>query len=80
MNADVESPVLDQLRAVRSDIADLRREFRTELDELRQRVSSIEHHLANLRSDVALVHQRLDHLSDRCERTECRLDFTDAPA
>ena len=80
MNADVESPVLVQLRAIRGDIGDLRREFRTELGDLRQRVSSIERHLVNLQSDVALVHQRLDHLGERCERIERRLELTDATA
>ena len=80
MNADAESPALDRLRAIRSEIGDLRREFRTELGDLRQRVSSIERHLVNLQSDVAVVHQRFDHLSERCERIERRLELTGAPA
>ena len=80
MNADVENLVLDQLRAIRGDIGDLRREFRSELGDLRQRVSSMERHLANLQGDVALVHQRLDHLSERFERIERRLEPNDAPA
>ena len=80
MNADVENLVLDHLRAIRSDIGELRREFRTELGDLRQRVSSMERHLANLQGDMALVHQRLDHLGERVERIERRLELTDAPA
>ncbi|MDE0058989.1 MAG: hypothetical protein OXP07_12775 [Defluviicoccus sp.] len=80
MNADVENLVLDQLRAIRGEIGDLRREFRTELGDLRQRVSSIERHIVNLQSDVAVVHQRLDHVSERIERIERRLELADSPA
>ena len=79
MNDDV----VEQLRGIRGDLADLRRGQ----EELRQRVSSIEGHLANrqrqlpsLRGDVALVHQRLDRQDERLDRVERRLDLTDAPA
>ena len=87
MNAEIENLVLEQLRAIPTELGDLRREVRTELSDIRQRVSSIERNtanqqgqLANLQGDVALTHQRLDHLGERPERIERRLDLSEAPA
>ena len=83
MNADVESLVLEQLRAICGEIGTLRQD----MGEVRQRVSSMERHLAdmqrllaNQQGDVALVHQRLDHVGEPLERIERRLELTDAPA
>ena len=73
MNAEFGNLVLEQLRGIRREIADFRREIRTDPGHLRPPVSSMERHLANLGGDVALVHRRLD-------RIERRLELTDAPA
>ena len=62
MNADVENLVLDQLRAIRAKVE----KIDNDLGDLRQRVSSIEQHLAGMQRDLANIHQRLE--------------LTDAPA
>ena len=56
------------------------------MDEVSQRVSSMERRLAdmqrllaNQQGDVALVHQRLDDMGERLERIERRLDLGAAP-
>ena len=73
MNAETESLVLDHLRAIRADMGAVRDDVR----DLRQRVSSMERHLAHIRSDIANVQGRLDAHGDRLER---RLELADAPA
>ena len=83
MNADVESLVLEQLRAIRSKVD----KIDNDLGGLRPRVSSIEQHLAdrqnqlaNLQRGVANIHERLDRQGDRLDRIERRLELTDTPA
>ena len=49
MNADVESLVLEQLRAIRAKVD----KIDDDLGDLRQRMSSVERHMANLQGDVA---------------------------
>ena len=80
MNADFGNLVLEHLRGIRSEIADMRREVRIDSRDFRYGVSSIERHLVNLQGDVALTHRRLDHLGERLERIERRLDLSEAPA
>ena len=76
MNADVENLVLDQLRAIRAKVE----KIDNDLGEFRQRVSSIERHLAGMQRDVANIHERLDRQGDRLDRIERRLELIDAPA
>ena len=83
VNADVETPVLGQLSAIRAEVDKIDDDLR----DFRQRVSSMERHLANLRSvvapihgDVALVNQRLDRQGERLDRIDRRLDLTGTPA
>jgi len=45
---------------------------------VRHRVGSMERHLANLQSDIANVHLRLDHQGDRLDRIERRLELVDS--
>ena len=76
MNADVESPVLEQLRAIRVKVD----KIDGDLGDLRQRMSSVERHMANLQGDVANIHERLDRQGERLDRIERRLDLSEAPA
>ena len=83
MNGDVANLVIEQLRAIRGKVD----KIDNGLGDLRQRVCSIERHLAdrqnqlaNLRRDMANIHQRLDRQGDRLDRIGRRLEFTDTPA
>ena len=38
----------------------------------------MERHLANMQSDIANVHLRLDHQGDRFDRIERRLELADS--
>ena len=76
MNADVESLVLEQLRAIRAKVD----KIDDDLGDLRQRMSSVERHLANLQGDTANIHERLDRQGARLDRIERRLDLSEAPA
>ena len=53
--------VLEHLRAIRTTLENIERE----LGDVRHRVGSMERHLANLQTDIANVHLRLDHQGDR---------------
>ena len=70
----MENLVLEHLRAIRTTLDKVEREF----VDVRQRVGSIERHLANLQSDMANVHLRLDHQGDRLDRIERRLELADS--
>ncbi len=76
MNADVESLVLEQLRAIRAKVD----KIDDDLGDLRQRMSSVERHMANLQVDVANIHERLDRQGEPLDRIERRLDLSEAPA
>ena len=68
--------MLDQLRAIRAKVD----KIADDLGHLRQRVSSVELHLAGMQRDLANIHERLDRQGDCLDRIERRLDLADAPA
>ena len=81
MSDDPTDLVLEPLRAIRSDLSDVRETLR----EHGHRVNRIELGLAGLRRDQALdaeqsahVEARLDRLGERIGRIEERLDLKDA--
>ena len=83
MNSEVERLVPEQLRAIRAKVD----KIDGEVGDVRQRVSSMEHHmaamqrlLANQQGDVVNVHPRLDRQGEQLERIERRLALSDAPA
>lgn len=76
MAPEVESLLLKHMRAIRAQLDDLSRG----LGELRGPVSSMEHHLANVHTDIAMIHQRLDDQGVRLDRIERRLELSTAPA
>lgn len=69
---EVENLLLEHMRAIRAQLDDLSRG----LGELRGRVSSMERHLANVQTDIAMIHQRLDEQGIRIERIARRLELT----
>ena len=76
MNTEAENLVLEHLRAVRAKLD----KIDNDLGDLRQRVSSIEHHLVNMQRDIVNIHERLDHQGERLDRIERRLELTESPA
>jgi hypothetical protein len=77
---DVNNLVLEHLRAIRTDMRDLR----DTLMEQGQRLTRIEIGLAGLRRDqgadaagVAEMGLRIDRLTEKVQRIEHRLDFAD---
>ncbi|MGL4962761.1 MAG: hypothetical protein ACRC67_16135 [Inquilinus sp.] len=77
MTIEPENLVIELLRAVRADVAEMRSEQR----EQRVRLAAIERHLAHLERDGAEfraeIGGRFDRIHDRIER---RLDLSDQPA
>lgn len=74
MAPEVENLLLEHMRAIRAQLDELARGQ----GELRGRVSSMERHLANVQTDIALIHQRLDEQGIRLDRIERRLELTPA--
>jgi hypothetical protein len=81
MNDNVENLILEQLKAIRADLGDLRREVR----EVKSRLASLEGQVVQMHKSVAFIHEdlagmnaRIDGLSDRVERIERRLDLREA--
>ena len=81
MNEGVENLILEHLRALRGDMADVS----TKIDTLTLRVHSLEDHvstmrkdLANLHGDIMITHKRLDQIDERVERIEKRFDLVNA--
>ena len=69
-----DDPVLEHLRAIRATLEKMERE----LGDVRHGVGSMERHLANMQSDIANVHLRLDHQGGRFDRIERRLELADS--
>ncbi len=73
MAAEGNNVVIEHLCAIRSSSGKIERE----LSDLLHRVSSMERYLANLQSDVANIHLRLDGQGERLDRVEHRLELVD---
>lgn len=78
---NIESLVLEQLRAISSDIASVKEDTR----EIKNRLVIVESGIATLRRDgadfaasIADQHLRYDRINDRIERIEKRLELTTA--
>lgn len=72
--ADVTNDLLmEGLRAIRSDLGDLKDAHRT----THRRLSSIDHHLAAMNLDVNGHTDELELLRDRVSRIERRLEIAD---
>lgn len=69
MTSNVESLILEHLRAIRSDIAGMI----SKIDLLTLRVSSLEEHVAGFRRDLALIHGDIATLHRQMDTHEIRL-------
>jgi len=74
MTAEIESLVLEQLRAIRADIADIKREVTANSLQL----SAMGQQLAELTAAVYGSKSDIDALKRRIERIETRLELQDA--
>lgn len=74
MTAEIESLVLEQLRAIRADIADIKREVTANSLQL----SAMGQQLAGLTAAVYGSKSDIDELKRRIERIETRLELQDA--
>ena len=78
MAEEPDNLILEMLRAIRRDMADMREDVR----ELKHRMSTVEQQItlmiASEMSHYASVSLRLDRLTDRVERIERRLEIVPA--
>lgn len=73
MTADIESLVLEQLRAIRKDLADLKREVASNgvhLATLGQQVGALTTAVYTGKSDLEDLKRRMDRVEQRLELTE----------
>jgi hypothetical protein len=69
----IEHLILEHLKAIRADIA----RMDARIDDLVARVTSVEHHVANLLGDVLRMNSRFDQMDARIFRIERRLELAD---
>lgn len=74
MAENLESLVLEQLRHIRRG-QDLIRE---DINDMKLRLSAVEHHLGQIQVQMAGLNSRMDRFDERLTRVERRLDFADA--
>lgn len=73
MTADIESLVLEHLRAIRATLAT----HGERLDRIEVRLSSLEQYQALFHTDLATANVHLDQIARRVERIERRLELSD---
>ena len=66
--------VLEQLRLIRKDQADMR----DDLSDIRLRMGAVESHLAVQQMEFVQINRRLDRNDERLARIERRLDLVEA--
>lgn len=74
MTAETENLVLEHLRAIRSDIADIKRDSR----DTKARLASIESYIATLHGDQTRHAVKIDDLVARIEQLERRAGLLNA--
>jgi len=74
MTDNTESIILEHLKAIRNGLGTLKEDSTF----MKARLSSIEHQLAGVHTDLAAINARLDSHDKRFERVERRLELTSA--
>jgi cob(I)alamin adenosyltransferase len=77
MTEQTENLVLEILRKLQEDVADMRREMREEFRDVKLRLSLLEHHFATHTAEYAHQNERIDRMEQRIERIERRLELRD---
>ena len=82
MNDNVENLVLEQLRAIRSEILSFRSENQSEFSEIKHRLTRVESSMAGMRGesvgtqeDVYRQQGVIDQIKERLQRIERRLEI-----
>lgn len=76
MNKQSDDIVLEILRAMRTDVGDLK----TGQRQTNERLAAIEHHMAGFHGSLVRFNDDVDDLKDRVARLERRLELVDDPA
>lgn len=83
MGENVENMVLEQLRALRSEIIAFRAENQSEFSEIKHRLSRVESGIASMRGenagtqeDVYRQQSVIDSIKERLQRIEKRLELS----
>lgn len=72
--AEIEGIVLEHLRALRSELTDVKAEG----CETRERVAHLEHQMAGIHGQYASVSERLDRIFSMLEKINRRLEIADS--
>ena len=82
MSDNVENLVLEQLRAIRNDIAAFRNENQSEFSEMKHRLNRVESSIAHMRGDNVGTQEDvyrqqgvIDTIKERLQRIEKRLEI-----
>ncbi len=82
MTDNIESLVLEHLRALHSEIQTLRSEMHAEFKDVKQRMTSVEnaivgikHETADMRGDYVRQQISIDSLAERIQRIEKKLEL-----
>lgn len=85
MSDNIENLVLEQLRALRNDIAAFRAENQSEFSEMKHRLNRVESSIAHMRGesvgtqeDVYRQQSVIDTIKERLQRIEKRLELASA--
>ena len=78
MSENVESLIIEHLKALRNDLAAFRQETRDELQIIKLRLNSVERGIAGTHDDSVTLQTRLDRVDGRIDRIEKRLELTAA--
>lgn len=83
MNDEIGNLVLEHLKALRSELRDLRTEMHTDMDDLKARMSSLEAAMLTVKREVvhgeetdARQQIAIDHIVQRLNRIERRLELS----
>lgn len=82
MTENTENLVLEILRRMQGDMADLKagqRDIQYRLTLVESRLAGVERNLADHYAAYAVQNARIDRLEERMERMERRLELRDAP-
>ena len=79
--SNVESIIIEHLKAIRNDLGGLKQgvaDLTLRVGSVEQSVAGLRKDIAQLHGDMAITHQRIDHLDIHVERIERRLEIVSA--
>ena len=72
--------ILQQLRLIRSELAEFREQHLADMREIKNRLLAVEQQIVGLHLDAAAVRDRLARVETRLDRIETRLGLIETPA